>query len=181
MRKLMLTVVVVALVVPLAALADNTAPTAASLANQMCKQQQVSMGAATFGATYGTNASRSNAFGKCVSKNTPVAQQDIASAGQTCKAQQADPNFAASHGGKTFDQYYGANGQSKGKGADSNALGKCIAALAKQAATAQSKSATTAAKSCKADLKADGAAFASKYGTGRSAFGKCVSAKSKAK
>jgi len=28
----------------------------------------------------------------------------VANAAKTCKAEQADPNFAAAHGGKTFDQ-----------------------------------------------------------------------------
>ena len=64
MRKLMLMVALVALDVPVAAYASGT-PSAASTANQICKQAQASMGA-LFAQTYATNASKSNAFGKCV-------------------------------------------------------------------------------------------------------------------
>ena len=66
------------------------------------------MGATTFAATYGTNGSKANASGKCVAK-CGKRHQDVSNAAKTCKAQQADPNFASSHDGKTFDQLYGTN------------------------------------------------------------------------
>jgi hypothetical protein len=178
MRKLILLVALIGLVVPVAAMAGTGVPTAGSIANQLCKQQQTSMGTATFKLTYGTNASRSNAFGKCVTKNSANARQDLSNAAKTCKAQQADTGFAAAHGGKTFDQFYGTN-NSKGKGADNNAFGKCVSALVKQSVDTQARAATTAAASCKADRKANAAAFATSYGTARNAFGKCVAAKTK--
>ena len=46
-------------------------------------------------------------------------------AAQQCKAEQADPNFAASHGGKTFDEFYGTNPNMK------NSFGKCVSSKAK--------------------------------------------------
>ena len=76
MRKFMLLFVLVALAVPVAALASGT-PTAASTANQICKLAQTSMGATLFAQTYATNASKADAFGKCVSKNAATAKQRV--------------------------------------------------------------------------------------------------------
>ncbi len=179
MRKFMLLFVLVALAVPVAALASGT-PTAASTANQICKLAQTSMGATLFAQTYATNPSKADAFGKCVSKNAATAKQDVSTASKTCTAQQADPNFAATHGGKTFEQFYG-NNTSKGKGSAANAFGKCVSQAVSESVAAQAKTLTSAATSCKAALKASATAFAAKYGTGRDAFGKCVAATSKTK
>jgi hypothetical protein len=177
MRRSLIVGILVALVVPAAAFAATPSPN--SLASETCKQLQKSMGA-NFALTYGTNASRSNAFGQCVVKNTAAATQQLSNAAKTCKAEQADPNFAASHGGKTFVQFYtGTNG--KGAAVEKNAYGKCVSAHARAAAAAHVKALTTAARTCKADRKADAAAFAAKYGSDRNAFGRCVAAKSKGK
>jgi hypothetical protein len=171
MKMLVTLIAVAALAAPVAAFADDTpAPTAASTANQICTQAKQSMGA-LFAQTYGT-------FGKCVSKNASAGQQDVNNAAKSCKAQQADPNFATGHDGKTFDQYYGSN-TSKGKGSGGNAFGKCVSQAVASSADAQAAATTKAAKSCKAALKANADDFAKKYGTGRNAFGKCVSASTK--
>jgi hypothetical protein len=176
MRRMMFVVAVAALVMPIAGLAAMPSPS--SLAHETCKSLQTSMGA-NFALTYGTNASRSNAFGQCVVRNTPAAKQQLANAARTCKAEQADPNFAASHGGKTFVQYYtGSNG--KGDAVEANAYGKCVSKHAREAAAAHAQALTKAARTCKAERKADATAFAAKYGSDRSAFGKCVAAKAKA-
>ena len=177
MRKLTI-LALIALTLPVAAFAAGT-PSPSSVANSTCKQLQTSMGS-NFALTYGTNAARSNAFGQCVAKNTAAAKQQLDSAAKACKAEQADASFAAAHGGKTFVQFY-ANTKSKGGGAESSAYGKCVSAHAGQAAAAHAKALTNAARSCKADRKADAAAFASKYGADRNAFGRCVSAKAKGK
>ncbi len=68
MRKVILLALVAFAAVPAVALADDP-PTAADQANaaQACRAQQSQMGAAAFKALYGTNASKSNAFGRCVS------------------------------------------------------------------------------------------------------------------
>ena len=179
MRKSLLVVAICALLVPLAALADDGTPSASSVASSTCKQLQTSMGA-MFATTYGTNGSKANAFGKCVAKNAAGAQQNVSNAAKTCKAQQADAGFAAAHDGKTFDQFYGANA-GKGKGAASNAYGKCVAALVKQSSQATTTAITSAAKTCKAAMKADAAGFATKYGKAKNAFGKCVAATAKTK
>lgn len=141
------------------------------------------MGDAAFAQTYGTNKNRRNAFGKCVSHRAAqdttdqrTAQQN---APQTCRAEQADPNFAANHNGESFDQYYGTNGN--------NAFGMCVSGLARsqagQSETDQVNAEDNAAKQCRAEEHADPSAFKDKYGTNpnkSNAFGKCVSSKAKA-
>jgi len=124
-----------------------------------------------FKATYGTNADKSNAFGVCVSRWTRTAHQNRTAAETACAAEQADPNFAASHGGKTFAQFYGRGPSAAG------AMQRCINSK-RQAATAAAVNATeNAAKKCAAERKLDPAAFKTKYGTNANksdAFGKCV-------
>jgi hypothetical protein len=54
----------------------------------------------------------------------------------------------------------------------------CVKAETKEnkaAADAEDKNKVNAAKSCREQQKADAAAFAAAYGTGKNAFGKCVS------
>ena len=173
MRQMILFLALVAVMAPTAAFADSATPTPASTANTSCKAKLQSMGAATFKQTYRT-------FGKCVSQSVAQGRQDVSNAATTCKAQQADPSFAGAHGGKTFDQYYGSN-SSKGNGADKNAYGKCVSQQVQQSVQNETAAAAAAAKTCKAALKADAKAFASKYGATRNAFGKCVSQASKNK
>jgi hypothetical protein len=163
------------------ALADDTTTTTSGstpTAQQQCRTERAQMGTATFAATYGTNANKSNAFGKCVSKRasaTETAQTEAkTNAAQQCKAERtADP--------AAFETKYGT-GKNK-----SNAYGKCVSGKAKaqttETVTAEVQADVSAAKSCKAERKADPAAFKAKYGTNRNksnAFGKCVSAKAKA-
>ena len=71
MRKLILLPLVAALAVPAWAVAAS--PNGTNAAKQ-CKTERAGMGADAFKQLYGTNASKSNAFGKCVSskvKHTP--------------------------------------------------------------------------------------------------------------
>jgi hypothetical protein len=170
MRKFMIVLSLVCLAAPVAAFADS-APTPAQTAQQMCAAAKTSMGA-SFATTYGTNANKANAFGKCVSSHAKAAVAADKNAAQSCKAQQADANFASAHGGKTFDQYYGTNKNGK------NAFGKCVSQAVQSTVAAQAKASKSALKSCKASLKADKAAFAKLYGAGHDALGKCVSATS---
>jgi hypothetical protein len=167
-------VAIAALALPVAAaMADTAAPTVATEASQICKQQKLSLGA-DFAKTYGTNASKSNAFGKCVAKNAQNAQAALTNAAKACKTEQtADP--------AAFATKYGANGKAGTSGAAKDAFGKCVSAKAKAAAAAAGAAAPAAAKQCRTDAKADPAAYAQKYGTGHDAFGKCVAGKSKAK
>jgi hypothetical protein len=166
---------------PALAMADKPAPnhrspssasSSANSASAQCRAERSAMGEANFKSTYGTNANRSNAFGKCVSRQAASQSTNRTNASRTCRAEQADPNFSATHGGKTFDQYYGTNRN------DRNAFGKCVSRKA-QAATAQQQQARlNAATKCRAEQRSDPAAFKAKYGTNRNksnAFGKCVS------
>ena len=173
MKFLQITAVVAVLAVPAAtamAADDNLPPSNA--ASAACKAERQKMGADLFKLTYGTNHNRSNALGKCISKHTPQEQANQASAANQCKAERADANFAAAHGGKTFDQFYGTG---KGK----NAYAKCVSAKAKAESDADVKADVEAAKACKAQRKADTAGFKTQWGTKRNAFGKCVSRTSK--
>jgi hypothetical protein len=108
--------------------AKPTTPKAPS-ASKQCQTEKTAMGAATFKLTYGTNANRSNAMGKCVSQQrndqATTAKQvkaDTAaeiSAAKSCKTEkQADAD--------AFATKYGTNANHR------NAFGKCVSTLAKQ-------------------------------------------------
>jgi hypothetical protein len=168
MKKLMLTACLVALAAPVAALAANPSPGDFQVAQKACAAQRTAMGLATFRATYGANA-----FGKCVSTWAHKAQQNTTAASASCQALKTDPNFAAAHDGKTFDQFYGTGKNGK------NAFGNCVSSTSQALTAAQSQATINAARSCRAE-KTDAAAFASHYGTKANAFGKCVAAKAKA-
>ena len=117
MRKLMLLLSLVALAAPVAAFADAP-PSPAQTAQKMCVADRTAMGASF--AIYGTNASKTNAFGKCVSSHAKAAKNAVDNASKSCKAQQADANFASAHSGQTFAQVYGSSKNGK------NAMGKCV-------------------------------------------------------
>ncbi|MGI8593673.1 MAG: hypothetical protein ACR2ML_04795 [Solirubrobacteraceae bacterium] len=170
MRKTLVTLVAGAcLAVPAGVLADD-APNTTPNASQSCKQLRETMGEKTFKATYGTNANKSNAFGKCVSKASKAQQDDQSSAAEQCKAEQTADAAA-------FATKYGTNNN------DENAYGKCVSAKSKKADEKRTDATVNAAKQCKAERKADPAAFKAKYATNKdkaNAFGKCVSTKAKA-
>ena len=172
MKKLMLTVCLVVLVAPAAALANNPSPGAFQAAQKACAAQRTAMTLATFKATYGANA-----FGKCVSSWAHRIEQNTTAASASCQAQRADASFAASHDGKTFDQFYGTGKHGK------NAMGNCVSSTSQAATAAQNAATISASRACRAEQKADAAGFASHYGTGAAkanAFGRCVSQKAKA-
>ena len=172
-----------ALVVPAAAFAEEPTTTDHKNAAKECKALLKAAGskqnlASTLGLTVNKNAK--NAYGKCVSKlaREEAAERKAArsNAAKDCKAEQADQNFAATHDGKTFGQFYEAKN-------DSSAYGKCVSTKAranKSESDEADENRTNAAKSCRAEQKADAAKFASDYGTRRNAFGKCVSRKAQA-
>lgn len=86
-------------------------------------------GGMTFAEFYGTNHNDRNAFGKCVSGKVHEAlaelRNDLQNAAQMCREERADPNFASTHDGKTFTEFYGTNKNKK------NAFGKCVSQKAK--------------------------------------------------
>ena len=150
------------------AFAQDSTPTPKEAAKAACKAQRDQMGKATFKATYGANA-----FGKCISAAAKLEKENTAEAKSTCKAEQADPNFAASHGGKTFEQFYGTNKSGK------NAYGKCVSGKAKAASKEDVEDRVNAAKTCKQWRAANGADWAP-YAGKKNGFGKCVSTQAKA-
>jgi hypothetical protein len=157
--------------VALASGSEGTSPA------QACKTERTSMGTDAFKAMYGTNADKSNAFGKCVAKKATGRTKSHAGAVSACRAEQADTTFADTHGGKSFDQFYGT-----GKNG-SNAFGKCVASKATESNDTADATVLDAVKQCRAERSSDPAAFKAKYGKNRNranAFGKCVSQTAKA-
>ena len=181
MRKLLITTAVLgAALAPAAASAADPVPADFKNAAKYCKALKAASGP-SFASMFGT---KKNAYGKCVSstaKKQAAEDEKQESAAKTnaakeCKAERDDAGFAAAHGGKTFEQFYGTNKNGK------NAYGKCVSTKAKAMKaeaddedSAEQKDRVNAAKSCKAAKKQDPDAFADKYGSKRNAFGKCVS------
>jgi hypothetical protein len=166
MRKLIGLIAVLTLgALPAIALAEE-APAQKSAA-QLCQEQKKAMGDVAFKALYGTNANKSNAFGKCVSKQNAKSAENKQNAAKACAEERK------TLGEQAFKDKYGKNDNK------ANAFGKCVSMKA-QAETAAEQAATIkAAKACKAERKTLGeAAFKAKYGTNANksnAFGKCVS------
>ena len=96
-------------------------------AAKSCKAERA-LDPAAFKTKYGTNGSKSNAFGKCVAGKVKKAEEQAETqearenAAKTCKAERA-LNLEA------FKTKYGTNAN------DSNALGKCVSKLSKKATT----------------------------------------------
>jgi hypothetical protein len=169
MRKLVYLCLTAALAIPAWAVAGTPGPSDRAAAVKQCTTERTAMGVPSFKLLYGTNANRSNAFGKCVSK---LAQQNVtnrSNAASQCRTERtADPAaFAAKYGtGKKH----------------ANAFGNCVSQTAKAAAAKQQSARVNAAKTCWTERKADPAAFKAHYGTNANksnAFGKCVSSKVK--
>lgn len=121
--------------------AKPTTPKVPSAQSQ-CRSEKSGMDDATFKATYGTNANKSNAMGKCVSKRNlatrdarKAARGDATKTAKTVKSEVA-ADISAAKSCKTekqadsaaFKDKYGTNANK------SNAFGKCVSALAKQQA-----------------------------------------------
>jgi hypothetical protein len=179
MKRFLICAVLAALVVPAASFAGGPTAQDRENASRACRALRAQLGLETFRQTYGTvQSNRKNAFGKCVSQWSRAEHQNRVSARSACSAEQADPNFAASHDGKTFDQFYGTGPKHR------NAFGKCVSSKAKSASAEARQNTLNAAKQCKAERSELGPAeFRAKYGKNandRNAFGKCVSALAKA-
>jgi hypothetical protein len=124
------------------------------------------MGTTAFSHAYRT-------FGACVSTYAPIERQVTSAAEATCTEQQNDPDFATTHGGMTFDQYYG-NGKK-----DRNAFANCVSIVAKTNRHVEQQNRLNPARTCRALRTELGVSlFNSSYGKNkndRNAFGKCVS------
>lgn len=116
---------------------------------QTCRAARTAMGSAAFGQLYGTNANKSNAFGKCVSKTAQAQTTNEVNAAAQCRADATVMNST-----------------------EPNAFGKCVSSKSQSANAQQQQATTNAAKACESELKSSGAtAFKAKYKT----FGRCVS------
>ena len=77
----------------------------------------------------GVNPGNGNAFGKCVTGKVNAEltedRQDRVNAAKECRAERDDSSFAATHGGMTFEEFYGSNENRR------NAFGKCVSGKAK--------------------------------------------------
>src|SRR3954470_19059257 len=165
MPRIALLVVLAFAAVPAAFAADGPSPS--SQASTLCKQQRAAMGTTAFKLLYGGSA---NAYGRCVSKLAGTVQSENATAAKQCAAERTDVSFAASHDGKTFQQFYGSGPHGN------NAFGKCVSSKAQALDKEQQQTTLDAAKTCKAERASMGAlAFKAKYGGRANAFGKCVS------
>jgi hypothetical protein len=134
-------------------------------ASKFCGALKTDMGAGLFKQSYGTNEDRSNAHGKCVSKNVRAVDRAQSNAAKDCKAERAKDKVI-------FKEKYGA-GKNK-----ANAYGRCVSEKASETKSARIEALVDAAKECRAERNANAAAFRMKYGTNRgkrNAFGKCVS------
>ncbi len=170
MRKLMFLIALALVAVP-SALANTGS---ASSPAQRCAAERTAIGTPAFNLLYGTNANKSNAFGKCVSKLARAETLATNAATAACTAEQNDAAFPATHGGKTFAQFYGTG--KKGN----NAFRKCVSTKVSAAAAALDTATINAARACKTERTANPVAFKTKYGTNpnkSNAFGKCVSLK----
>ena len=163
-----------ALVLAPAALAENG--NQGKSPAQFCKSELTTLGLANFKSLYAPGSTGANAMGKCVSKHARAAAANRTNAAKSCTAEKnmAEADFRAAHGGKSFGELYGRNEN------DRNAYGKCVSSKTQSANAQQEAALLKAAKSCKAERAADRAAFTARYGgKAASAFGKCVSARSK--
>jgi hypothetical protein len=168
MKRLILVLVAVAVLAPVAAAAGSS-PSATS-ARTDCAKLRATMGTTAFAHAYAT-------FGACVSRYAPVEQQVIVSATATCTAQQADPNFAATHDGKTFAQFYGTGKNGK------DAFARCVSTVAQANRQAEQQGRLNPARTCRAlRTQLTRSVFDQTYGKNandRNAFGKCVSTTAK--
>jgi hypothetical protein len=160
------------------ALAGPGTPNPNQVAAKFCTNELHAMGVKQFKQNYGDNAPKyQHAMRNCQRQNGKAAKNTVNNAAQQCKAEQADPNFAASHDNKSFDEFYGTN-QSRGNGTGKNAFGKCVSGKVKAAQAQQNENVQNAAQQCRDERSQDPDAFKDKYGTNKNkknAFGKCVS------
>ena len=182
MKRLIAASAALALLAAPAAAGAKPTQTDRTNAAKECKAERGTTAATkeAFRLKYGTNKTKSNAFGKCVSSHARSEERQrkaaVANAAKACKAERAlDP--------AAFAAKYGTNKNKK------NAFGKCVSQTAKKlkaAADAKDKAKAVAvknaAKTCAAERAANAQAFADEYGKNKNdknAFGKCVSALAK--
>jgi len=169
MRKLIFLAVTTFLALPALAVAGSPpSPASQAAAVKQCTTER-NANPAAFKLLYGTLPTRSNAFGKCVSKLAQQNEQEHSNAAAQCRTERSSDPTA-------FATTYGIGLKHR------NAFGNCVSKKAKAAAAARVEATVNAAKSCWTERKAGLAAFKTRYGTNAdksNAFGKCVSGKVK--
>ena len=161
-RKLLAISLIAMASVPAVAFAGNSSNDTHASASKQCTAVEAKIGATSFDRAFVS-------FGACVSALTPLVRQSANTAAASCRSERASASFAASHGGKTFAQFYGVGRTHK------NAYGKCVSAKEQHALVA----AVSAASACQtAQANANfasshgGKTFAQFYGA--SAFAMCI-------
>jgi len=159
MKTILATLVVAAAVAPVAAFAAAPSTDATRSAQADCTALKAKLGLTSFSQAY-------SSFGACVSSYASVEQVNITSAQASCAAQQADANFAATHNGQSFAQFYGSG--KKGN----NALNNCVSKLAQASSKTEQQNRLNPSRTCNTTrTQMTAAVFAKTYAT----FGKCVS------
>jgi hypothetical protein len=163
----------------LVALAVAPAATAAvpnSNANEratvkVCNNVKAHMGASSFNAVFAQVSRNSRAaLRNCARREAAAMQQARVNAAKTCKAERGTtPESRAA-----FRAKYGGG---------ANAMGRCVSQTARAANQERREAMVNAAQACRTERGTTAeskAAFQTKYGGGRNAFGKCVSTLAKA-
>ncbi len=182
-----LAAIAAALALPAGALAAAPSKADKRNASKQCRAERGTTSATreAFARKYGTNANKSNAFGKCVSQKAREELRERRAAkrqgARECRAERAEI------GREDFAKKYGTNKNNR------NAFGKCVSREAKKAKRAMDREdrearieQRNAAKDCDAERGTTAEsrkAFAAKHGTNKNqknAFGKCVSQKAQA-
>jgi hypothetical protein len=168
----------VAMIGTSSAAAENETPSPDQIASQACIDQKQAMGNKAFKALYGKRAMQT-----CKGKQSKPAKVKVANGAQTCKAEQADPNFPAGHEGRTFNEVYGTNKNQK------NAFGKCVSGKVAETQAVEAEKLQNAARTCRTERSDpnfaathDGKTFTEFYGSNKNkknAFGKCVRTQAK--
>jgi hypothetical protein len=115
MRKLIFLFATALLALPALAVAGSPpSPADHAAAVKQCSSERTAMGAAPFKALYGTNANKSNAFGKCVAKLAQQNEQNRSNAAAACRSERsADPAaFAGKYGTGAKHESVGLSGPS---------------------------------------------------------------------
>jgi hypothetical protein len=153
------------LVLVLAAVFAGTSTSSASAnanASRQCSALRAKLGEGPFAQAFAN-------FGGCVSNFAPLALRTASTAAATCRSMRADAGFAAAHGGKSFDAYFGT-------GSQTNAFASCVkTTLDARIATEVSAAARCLPEQASVRFAAShgGKTFAQFYGTGN-ALKRCV-------
>ena len=161
--KALVAALAVAAILPMAALADEPSPSDKANGARSC--QALKTLGATFASTYGTNADKSNAFGKCVSKWVHIEQQPGGDGAYRAGRSELR------RGPRWEDVRAVLRQRQEGRQRD-----EPVRPVEAAESAADKQKVVNAARACKAERTAMGAGpFKAKYGNTANAFGKCVS------